>query len=157
MGVAEGLHYLHSQDPPIVHSDLKGVCTCYLSAQYFAETVIQANILVDKAGNPLITDFGSSWQVKTSVWSYQSENSGQGTLRYSSPEVVSAREKCTQPGDIFSFGSLTLEVGRGISIASCDPTTYKNLSLQLQSPLSTSWKTVCGSSPLLQVAPSPSG
>ncbi|KAG1831780.1 kinase-like domain-containing protein [Suillus variegatus] len=42
-GAAKGLCYLHTFDPPIVHSDLKG-----------------CNVMVDRRGNACLTDFGIS-------------------------------------------------------------------------------------------------
>jgi serine/threonine protein kinase len=90
--------------------------------------VVKANVLVDNDSNPVITDFGTSWQVSLSPHQYYTENVGEGTLRYSCPEVLSAKEKCTQPGDIFSFGSLALEVRKNliyVIMQSFLPSTFK--------------------------------
>lgn len=60
--VVRGLEYLHSQEPPICHGDLKSVCLV-LKSDSKIETesrLMQLNILVNWMYRAVITDFGSA-------------------------------------------------------------------------------------------------
>lgn len=93
--VASGLHYLHTNNPPIIHQDIK-----------------PANILIDNNNNFAITDFGIS--VKRSGASGSSHNEeNSGTLAYMAPErFVGAMEPMWQ-SDIWAFGATLYEILTG--------------------------------------------
>ncbi|KIM19724.1 hypothetical protein M408DRAFT_57582, partial [Serendipita vermifera MAFF 305830] len=94
-GVIDGVTYLHSQKPPIVHGDLK-----------------PGNILMDGNQVPRICDFGLarvfSEELETGMTT-TSEHTG--TARYLSPELVNSETSVppTLASDVYALGSLGLE------------------------------------------------
>ncbi|KIO17840.1 hypothetical protein M407DRAFT_49961, partial [Tulasnella calospora MUT 4182] len=83
--VTLGLEYLHSQEPPIYHGDLKSV-----------------NILVDSECYALITDFGATASTITLT--------GSGyTLRWAAPELLQDDKPCLR-SDIWALGWIAYEV-----------------------------------------------
>ena len=86
---ASGLRYLHSRNPPILHRDMKSY-----------------NIMLDKAGDAVIVDFGLS-KVKQSSMS-RSTGVVVGTYCWMAPEIMDAKPY-TAAADIYSFG---VEIGR---------------------------------------------
>eukprot|EP01122_Echinamoeba_exundans_P015886 TRINITY_DN781_c0_g1_i1.p1 TRINITY_DN781_c0_g1~~TRINITY_DN781_c0_g1_i1.p1 ORF type:complete len:761 (+),score=137.63 TRINITY_DN781_c0_g1_i1:383-2665(+) len=85
--VAEGLHYLHSQSPPIVHRDLK--CT---------------NILITEDLQVKLSDFGLS-----NTDNAKSTNR-LGTLNWLAPEVLRGTAKYTTQADIYSIAMCIYEI-----------------------------------------------
>mmetsp|Transcript_104792 Transcript_104792/g.208235 ORF Transcript_104792/g.208235 Transcript_104792/m.208235 type:complete len:325 (-) Transcript_104792:125-1099(-) len=84
-----GLHYLHTHTPPVVHRDVKG-----------------ANVMVDISFCMKLGDFGCS-KCKDTTKTFSSV----GTLHWMAPEVI----KQTEQGhgrmvDIWSFGCVILEM-----------------------------------------------
>ncbi|KAI0559714.1 Serine/threonine protein kinase [Gracilaria domingensis] len=86
LDTAQGMAYLHSLRPPMIHRDLK-----------------TTNLLVDKGMNVKICDFGLSRfktdQLMTAV----------GTVHFAAPEVLN-HERYTEKADLFSFGTVMWEL-----------------------------------------------
>ncbi|KAF9260984.1 kinase-like protein, partial [Marasmius fiardii PR-910] len=106
--VVEGVRYLHTQTPPVIHCDIKA-----------------GNVLVSEDETCCIGDFGLSIIEKTSnefgtlaVGDHTDSSSGvRGSLRWLAPELLgpyalhSARSKSTR--DIYALGCTILEVISG--------------------------------------------
>ena len=94
--VASGLAKLHSNQPQIIHQDIK-----------------PANILIDNNGNFAITDFGISSKTNgVHVGYYDEENSG--TLAYMAPERFSNTPTPIPESDIWAFGATLCEILTGM-------------------------------------------
>lgn len=95
LDVSSGLNRLHTNDPQIIHQDIK-----------------PANVLIDNAKNYAITDFGiSSKRGGTHGIYFDDENSG--TLAYMAPErFQNGAEPMTQ-SDIWAFGATLFEILTG--------------------------------------------
>ncbi|KAK0431865.1 kinase-like domain-containing protein [Armillaria borealis] len=97
--VANGLHYLHSHDPPVVHADIRG-----------------ANILVTGDLHCCLADFGLAKAVMTrGPESYGDSKSG--TVRWLAPEVLevdaSSDWQYMTSRDIYAFGCTVVEIFTG--------------------------------------------
>lgn len=92
--VASGLSYLHSNNPPIVHQDIK-----------------PANILIDDNRNYTITDFGISISRKNRLHDI-GENSG--TLAYMAPERFIEGTNPVPESDIWALGATLYELITGL-------------------------------------------
>ena len=94
LDVAEGLCYLHSQNPAVIHRDLTA-----------------RNVLLDSQGLAKISDFGNSTIIKIDQMStLESMTCTPGTIVYSAPESMQHHKKYNEKIDIFSFGHLALFV-----------------------------------------------
>ena len=89
LDVAKGLHFLHTQDPPLVHRDLTA-----------------KNVLLDDLGRAKIGDLGQS-KLKTAAY-FQTKQPG--AMPYMPPEALKAKPRYDEKIDIFSFGVLMLEI-----------------------------------------------
>merc|ERR1719343_1078022 len=89
--IAEGVEFLHSQKPPLVHRDLKS-----------------ANVVLDAELNAKLCDFGLTESMeKTHISRRETEG---GSPRYMAPEVFDARSKLTEKLEIWGLGCLAVEV-----------------------------------------------
>lgn len=89
ISIAEGMLYLHTNTPPIVHRDLS-----------------TTNILIDNKGRAKIGDFGLS---RIMMHSRITNRSGGGTPMYMAPETLRCQPQ-DEAVDIFSFGVILWEL-----------------------------------------------
>ena len=93
--VASGLAYLHANNPPIIHQDIK-----------------PGNVLIDDNGNYSITDFGISAKSGNSR-DTEEEEERSGTLAYMAPERYHEGAEPSTEGDIWAFGATLCEIITG--------------------------------------------
>ena len=93
---ASALSYLHSQDPPLIHQDIK-----------------PDNFLIGNQDNYLLSDFGISSKVRRTLTKSMGAQASTGTLAYMPPEKFSADKQIIKAGDIFSLGVTMYELLTG--------------------------------------------
>ena len=93
--VALGLHYLHEQDPPVIHRDLSA-----------------NNVLLTDEMNAKISDLGVAkiMDVTPEHMSKRTSTQAPGTPCYMPPEALVSGAKYTSKLDIYSYGILMIHV-----------------------------------------------
>jgi serine/threonine protein kinase len=94
--VASGLDRLHSNQPQIIHQDIK-----------------PANILIDDNGNFTITDFGISARNSSGQGSDNEDEENSGTMAYMAPERFQRDATPIPPSDIWALGATLCEILAG--------------------------------------------
>jgi len=105
--VASGLAYLHGKIPPVIHQDIK-----------------PDNVLINEEGAFLITDFGISTKMRTTLPT-NPLTAGSMTMAYAAPERWSKKNRPTMSSDIWALGASVFELLTG-----CTP--YGELGGRLQ-------------------------
>ncbi len=90
--VASGLSCLHEEEPPMIHQDIK-----------------PDNVLIDERGNFLISDFGISKTLRSTI----SQKGFSGTIPYSGPERFGKNAVLVRNSDIWSLGASIYELMDG--------------------------------------------
>ena len=112
LDVADGLDYLHSMQPRIIHGDLKAVSDHLLKCLN-RWTRVQVNVLVTDGHRACLADFGLSTASDSQVLNISSlstKHAG-GTLRWTSPELLEGVQPTnTSSSDIYSFACVSYEV-----------------------------------------------
>jgi len=121
--VTEGVVFLHSCQPPMVHRDLKS-----------------ANVVLDRDLNAKLCDFGLTESMeKTHISRRESEG---GSPRYMAPEVFDARRKLTEKLDTWALGCLVVELLAGV-LPHSDCSTIQQVAQKLivhaRPPFEDSW------------------
>ena len=95
--VAKGLKALHSHQPPIIHQDIK-----------------PDNIMVSSDGHYMITDFGVSTHLHSTLRKSVSANfTSAGTRAYMAPERFSRHKTPIMASDVYSLGATVYELLTG--------------------------------------------
>lgn len=95
--VACGLAWLHNMNPPIIHQDIK-----------------PDNIMIGENGDFMITDFGVSTHLKSTLRkSMSAAFSSAGTIAYMAPERFSKDNTPIMANDIYSLGATVFEMLSG--------------------------------------------
>lgn len=94
--VAAGLRHLHGIEPPILHQDIK-----------------PENILNDENGRFLITDFGISRKMRSTMRKQSKRSIGSGALAYMGPERFTNDPMAVKASDIWSLGVSAYELATG--------------------------------------------
>ena len=95
--VASGLAWLHNMNPPVIHQDIK-----------------PDNIMTGENGDFMITDFGVSTHVKSTLRkSMSAAFSSAGTIAYMAPERFSKDNTPIMANDIYSLGATVYEMLTG--------------------------------------------
>ena len=93
---AAALDYLHDQNPPIIHQDIK-----------------PDNFLIDDKGHYLLSDFGISSRIKRVLTRSVGRQNSSGTLPYMPPEKFVKDRQIIKASDIFSLGVTFYELLTG--------------------------------------------
>ena len=91
--VASGLAYLHDQKPAVIHQDIK-----------------PDNILISDLGDYMITDFGISSRVRSTMNASGHMEASSGTLPYMGPERFTDDPRPILASDIWSVGATLFEL-----------------------------------------------
>lgn len=95
LDVASGLNRLHTNEPQIIHQDIK-----------------PANVLIDNSKNFAITDFGISSK-RGGAHGYYFDEENSGTLAYMAPERFQEGAEPIAQSDIWAFGATLCEILTG--------------------------------------------
>ena len=82
-----------------------------ISTNPYSRRSVQANILIDRNGNPRIVDFGLAIITRDTNSLDDTSDERSATARFTSPEVLKGIELPSKGSDVFAFGMVMIEVG----------------------------------------------
>jgi serine/threonine protein kinase len=91
--LADGVMYLHSQTPTVVHRDLKSL-----------------NVVLDLSLNIKICDFGLTESMERT---HMTKKNKGGSPRYMAPELFDSKTKITEKIDMWAMGCIVVEIFGG--------------------------------------------
>lgn len=109
-GISNGLLYLHSSSPPVVHGDIHPVRSLRSLLEHpLSDLSEQGNLVINEQGLLQICDFGRSRIVASGAMG----SSGPGRLRFLAPEADMGYEAFnpTHPSDVYSFALTIFALG----------------------------------------------
>ncbi|KAG6905439.1 hypothetical protein DXG01_002699 [Tephrocybe rancida] len=112
--IAEGLEYLHTMEPKIIHGDLKAVPDTLPCLQVaFLTFELQVNILISDSHRACLADFGLSSVSESQairLTSFSSAVTG-GTMRWKAPELLDGSESASNTQtDVYAFACVCYEI-----------------------------------------------
>lgn len=112
LDVAQGLLYLHSQNPPICHADIKPVSNIIITLLFIwllVDFILQRNVLVNDELRAMICDFGIA-RVMSETSGFTTSKNIKGSAAYMSPELfLEDNPKHTHKSDVWAWACLLLE------------------------------------------------
>ncbi|KAM6502863.1 Protein kinase-like domain containing protein [Amanita muscaria] len=94
--IINGLHYLHTSQPEIVHGDIKAV-----------------NVVINNRCEACLCDFGlSRFLIDNTLWKTTATQAG-GTLRWMAPELFEDATTPTKESDIYAYAMTCYEILSG--------------------------------------------
>lgn len=96
LDVSSALAYLHAQQPPIIHQDIK-----------------PDNVLIDATGTYRVTDFGISTNLRSTLRKSVGighANDSAGTMAYMGPERFNKNRETVKASDVWSLGATAYEL-----------------------------------------------
>ncbi|MDR3251629.1 MAG: serine/threonine-protein kinase [Tannerella sp.] len=97
--VSAGLAYLHKQNPPVIHQDIK-----------------PANVMLNDRGEYQIADFGVSKRIRNTLRksvAAKPSMTGGGTLNYMGPERFGTNNMAVKASDVWALGATVFELITG--------------------------------------------
>eukprot|EP00727_Mastigamoeba_balamuthi_P011180 m51a1_g6685 putative serine threonine kinase (1863) ;mRNA; f:9-31210 len=104
LDIARGMAYLHQNDPPILHRDLKSSNILLDSNLQAKVSDFAANILVNAKWDVKITDFGLS-----AIKNANKTMTVCGTVAWMSPEILE-KGHFSEKSDVYAFGMVMYEI-----------------------------------------------
>ncbi|KAM6502879.1 kinase-like protein, partial [Amanita muscaria] len=100
--IINGLHYLHTSQPEIVHGDIK-------AASFIKET--RVNVVINNRCEACLCDFGlSRFLTDNTLWKTTATQAG-GTLRWMAPELMDGDASTpTKESDIYAYAMTCYEI-----------------------------------------------
>jgi serine/threonine protein kinase len=114
LDIVEGLNYLHTLKPTIIHGDIKGVSCMSCISRHAYLMGAKVNILITPSHRACLADFGvASCKDSTSLVTTFTPTAG--TLRWQAPELLDpelddASCRATSASDVYAYACVCYEV-----------------------------------------------